>query len=212
MSKIRPERSSRAAVTLRKFFLSGFVVFTFAAYAIHERLVGADAADLAPASGSSQTQLMVASPQPTVPQLLQAVSQNQNAPTSVPAQSSANQVANQVSPTQVPPTPFIAPPTAKPQGLYVDGDYIGPVTDAWYGTVQVKAIIRDGKIADVQFLDYPNDRRTSQQINHIAMPYLTQEAIQAQSAYVNIISGATLTSEAFAQSLYSALNQAKNQL
>ena len=47
-------------------------------------------------------------------------------------------------------------------------------------------------------------------INSQAMPWLKQEAIQAQSAYINIISGATLTSQGFAQSLYVALQQAAN--
>jgi uncharacterized protein with FMN-binding domain len=74
--------------------------------------------------------------------------------------------------------------------------------------VQVQATVQNGKIADVQFLQYPSDRRTSQQINAFAMPYLQQEAIQAQSANVNIISGATLTSEGFAMSLQSALASA----
>ena len=80
---------------------------------------------------------------------------------------------------------------------------------AYFGMVQVKAVIQAGKIADVQFLQYPNDRRTSIRINNIAMPYLITEALQAQSAEVDIISGATLTSEAFAQSLQSALATAK---
>jgi uncharacterized protein with FMN-binding domain len=62
----------------------------------------------------------------------------------------------------------------------------------------------------VQFLQYPSDRRTSQRINSIAMPYLRQEAIQAQSAQVDIISGATLTSEGFQASLQSALQAAHN--
>jgi uncharacterized protein with FMN-binding domain len=71
-------------------------------------------------------------------------------------------------------------------------------------------VIQNGKIANIQFLDYPHDRRTSQEINTQVMPWLTQEAIQAQSANINIISGATLTSEAFANSLQSALNSASN--
>jgi len=70
--------------------------------------------------------------------------------------------------------------------------------------------VQGGKLTDVQFLDYPHDRRTSQRINQQADPWLIQEAIQAQSANVDIISGATLTSQAFAQSLYTALNQAAN--
>jgi uncharacterized protein with FMN-binding domain len=94
-------------------------------------------------------------------------------------------------------------------GRYRDGQYTGDVTDAYYGTVQVEAIIQSGEIMDVRFLDYPHDRRTSARINAQAMPWLTTEAIQAQSANVDIISGATLTSEAFALSLQSALVQAR---
>lgn len=94
-------------------------------------------------------------------------------------------------------------------GLYKNGEYTGDVTDAYYGNVQVKAVIVGGKIADVQFLQYPSDRRTSIEINTQAMPYLKQEAIQAQNANVDTISGATQTSRAFRLSLQSALDQAK---
>ena len=86
--------------------------------------------------------------------------------------------------------------------------YQGSPIDAYYGLVQVQVTVQNGSIQDVQFLQYPNDRRTSQQINSIAMPYLQQEAIQAQSAQVDIISGATLTSEGFIMSLQSALQAA----
>jgi uncharacterized protein with FMN-binding domain len=101
-----------------------------------------------------------------------------------------------------------AQPTVSPSAHYKDGQYAGNVTNAFFGNVQVKAIIQGGKITDVQWLEYPNDRRTSQEINAQATPWLKTEAIQAQSAQVDIISGATLTSEAFIQSLGSALNQA----
>lgn len=93
-------------------------------------------------------------------------------------------------------------------GLYADGTYTGSATDAYYGTVQVKAVIQNGKLATVQFLQYPSDRSTSRYINGQAMPALTTEAIQAQSANVNIVSGATFTSQAFQQSLQSALASA----
>lgn len=95
-------------------------------------------------------------------------------------------------------------------GLYADGSYTGNPADAYYGTVQVQAIIQNGKIANVKFLQYPSDRNTSRYINSQAMPMLTQEAIQAQSAQVDGVSGATATSGAFKQSLASALAQAKN--
>jgi uncharacterized protein with FMN-binding domain len=91
-----------------------------------------------------------------------------------------------------------------------DGQYTGNAADAFYGYIQVKAIINGGKITDVQFLRYPNDRSTSIAINKQAMPYLKQEAVQAQSAQVNIVSGATDTSQAFIQSMASALSQAQS--
>lgn len=91
---------------------------------------------------------------------------------------------------------------------YKDGSYTGSVADAYYGNVQVKVTISGGKMTDVQFLQYPNTHQTSVIINKQAMPYLQQEAIQAQSSNVQIISGATFTSQAFQQSLQSALSQA----
>ncbi|MDD2807137.1 MAG: FMN-binding protein [Patescibacteria group bacterium] len=96
------------------------------------------------------------------------------------------------------------------QGKFKDGSYVGPAADAYYGYIQVKAIVSGGKLTDVQFLQYPNDRSTSQSINQQATPYLRSEAIAAQSANVNIISGATDTSMAFRESLASALAQAAN--
>jgi uncharacterized protein with FMN-binding domain len=111
-------------------------------------------------------------------------------------------------------TPAMPPPMMnKPMmgsGLYVNGSYTGDPFDAYYGTVQVKVIVMGGKIADVQFLQYPNSRSNSRMINSEAMPLLTQEAIQAQSAQVSGVSGATFTSDAFQQSLASALVLAKN--
>lgn len=112
--------------------------------------------------------------------------------------------------------PLDAPASTQPslsvpitKNLYKDGAYLGAVADAFYGNIQVKAIISDGKITDVQFLQYPNDRRTSIMINTQAMPSLRSEAIQSQNAQVDIVSGATQTSKAFRDSLQSALTQAK---
>lgn len=93
-------------------------------------------------------------------------------------------------------------------GSYKDGQYTGSIADAYYGNVQVKATVSGGKLTDVTFLEYPNDRSTSVRINTQAMPYLRQEAISAQSASVDGVSGATYTSQAFAESLSSALSGA----
>jgi uncharacterized protein with FMN-binding domain len=91
---------------------------------------------------------------------------------------------------------------------YKDGTYTGSVADAYYGNVQVSTTIAGGKITGVKFLQYPDTHSTSVMINQQAMPYLQQETIQSQNASVQIISGATFTSQAFQQSLTSALSQA----
>jgi uncharacterized protein with FMN-binding domain len=91
---------------------------------------------------------------------------------------------------------------------YADGTYTGSQANALYGTVQVRAVVQGGRIADVQFLSYPTGRRESDRINQNATPILIQEAIAAQSANVQVVSGATLTSRAFMESLQAALNQA----
>jgi uncharacterized protein with FMN-binding domain len=101
------------------------------------------------------------------------------------------------------------PTTAPIRGSYKNGTYNGSVQDAFYGSLQVQAVIANGKITDVIFLQYPNDNRTSQYVNSQADPMLKQEAIQAQSAQVDIVSGASASSQAFQASLADALSQAK---
>ncbi len=110
-------------------------------------------------------------------------------------------------------TPFPTPESSAgipPISKYKNGEYTGNVADAFYGNIQVKAIISNGQITDIQFLQYPSDRRTSIEINTQAMPYLKQEAIQTQSEQVDIVSGATDSSRAFIESLGSALAKAKS--
>jgi uncharacterized protein with FMN-binding domain len=95
-----------------------------------------------------------------------------------------------------------------PTAQYKDGTHTGSIADAFYGNVQVSVTISGGKITNVNFLQYPNTHSTSVAINQQAIPFLQQEAIQAQSANVQIVSGATFTSQAFIQSLTAALSQA----
>lgn len=103
-----------------------------------------------------------------------------------------------------------APAPTKNASGYADGSYTGSTVDVYYGLVQVKATISGGRITDVAFLQYPTSHETSRYINSQAMPMLKQEAIAAQSANVNLISGATDTSLGFRKSLADALVQAKS--
>jgi len=94
-------------------------------------------------------------------------------------------------------------------GAYKNGTHMGSMNYAYTGDIRVTAVISGGKLVSVQVSDYSNSG-TSKSINSFAVPLLKSEAIQAQSANVDIVSGATATSEAFRTSLGSALAAAKN--
>lgn len=94
-------------------------------------------------------------------------------------------------------------------GQYTDGTYTGDVANATYGNLQVAVVISDGKLAQINLLQYPDAPGHTTQVNQSALPILQQEAITMQSANVNIVSGATQTSQAFQESLGVALTAAK---
>jgi uncharacterized protein with FMN-binding domain len=86
-----------------------------------------------------------------------------------------------------------------------DGSFTGPAYDTYYGPVQVQVTVQGGRVVAVDVPQYPADRRASQRINGRALPILESEVISAQSARVNVISGATLTCDAYLRSLNAAL-------
>ena len=83
----------------------------------------------------------------------------------------------------------------------------GPVVDTRYGAVQVEIVVSGGQLKDVVALQLPTGRHSGQ-ISTAVAPILRQEALQAKSAAIDTVSGATYTSDAYAQSLQSALDQA----
>jgi uncharacterized protein with FMN-binding domain len=164
---------------MKKNFLSVVVIVAFVGYSLYQRLFGE----------TTQVQSNFPTATATPAQLHQSPTNYTLQDTSTP-----------------PPSPTITPLSSSG---YKDGTYIGDVADAFYGNIQVQATIAQGKITDVQFLQSPNDRRTSIEINQQATPVLAREAIAAQDAQVNVVSGATDSSRAFVQSLQSALDKAK---
>ena len=199
----------------RKFLLSTGLVILSIIYVVWHNTSSASAMGgitIAPANQASPITVSSAqSYKAANDALLQTLSQITNssaAGTQTPAPKT--KASASVQSTVTTPPPVITPAPQKPAGMYADGSYIGPAADAYYGTVQVKAVIKNGQLADVRFLQYPNTHSYSVYVNNQAMPMLTQEAIQAQSAQVSGVSGATFTSQAFQQSLASALVQAKN--
>ncbi len=101
-------------------------------------------------------------------------------------------------------------PAPKTTALYKDGTFTGPVVDAFYGNIQVQVKIAGGKITNVVFLQYPNDQENSIKVNTRAMPILKSEIIAAQSANINVVSGASASSPATIKSVMGALALAKN--
>jgi uncharacterized protein with FMN-binding domain len=102
----------------------------------------------------------------------------------------------------------LAPPPMVSTGRYADGEFIGNAVDGEWGPVQVKAVIRNGDIADVICIEFPIHRERSAEISEWAIPQLYQEAIKAQSADIDMVSQASFTSEEYQQSLASALARA----
>ncbi len=177
---------------MKRIFLSLTLFFTFAAYVLYVRILGASApVVLTPEPNKTKTAL-------NLPKYNNGGITSSSNPKPTPPSTSSRQA-----------TRPIPPPPVVNTGKYKNGSYTGTVADAYYGNVQVKAIISSGKITDVQFLDHPQDRQTSVRINNRAMPYLTSEAIALQDANVDTISGASFTSAAFRESLTSALAQAR---
>ncbi len=89
-----------------------------------------------------------------------------------------------------------------------DGTYTGNSEDTQYGPVQVRATVSSGKLTEVTVLQVPDNGRYEDQIVTVALPILRSEALSKQTANIDIVSGATFTSQGYAQSLQSALDQA----
>ncbi|CAM5661253.1 FMN-binding protein [Streptomyces canus] len=84
----------------------------------------------------------------------------------------------------------------------------GDTVQTRWGPVQVRITIKDGKLTEVTAVTYPTDNPRDQEINSYAIPRLRTEALQAQSAEIDTVSGATYTSDGYRQSLQSALDSA----
>ena len=99
-------------------------------------------------------------------------------------------------------------PTSTPSPATSAVAYTGGVADTQWGPVQVQITVRSGKVTRARAVQYPQGTNTDAQINGYALPLLDQEVVQKQSASIDTISGATVTSDGYLQSLQSAIDQA----
>lgn len=105
------------------------------------------------------------------------------------------------------PTPSESPTKAsEPVKTGINGTFAGDPFDAGYGNIQVTAIIKDNQIIDIQ-TQYPNNGKSGD-LNRNAIAILRKETLDAQSANISGVSGASYTSYGYYKSLISALNKA----
>lgn len=88
------------------------------------------------------------------------------------------------------------------------GTYDGSVAQTRFGPVQVRITVSGGKLTDVQALQVPNNNHHDVEINSYAVPILRDEALAAQSAQIDTVSGATYTSDGYRESLQAAIDAA----
>ena len=103
--------------------------------------------------------------------------------------------------------------TSSPQGSSSGNSsniktYTGSVAQTRWGPVQVNITVQDGKLTKVTVLQQPNGNRRDQEINDQALPILIDETVSAQNAKIDMVSGATVTSEGYLQSLQAAIDEA----
>lgn len=86
--------------------------------------------------------------------------------------------------------------------------YTGSVAQTRWGPVQVKITVQGGKITNVTVLQQPDGNQRDAEINSQALPILIDETVKAQNANIDMVSGATVTSDGYVRSLQAALDEA----
>lgn len=99
-----------------------------------------------------------------------------------------------------------APPTDA-TGSSDTSTVTGAAAQTRYGPVQVQLEVTGSQITNIAILQYPDSNGRNIQINQYALPQLIQQTLDSQSSSVSMVSGATYTSQGYAQSLQSALDQ-----
>jgi uncharacterized protein with FMN-binding domain len=86
--------------------------------------------------------------------------------------------------------------------------YTGSVAQTRWGPVQVKISVQGGRLTKVTILQHPSGNSRDAEINNYALPILINETVTAQSANIDMVSGATVTSDGYVRSLQAALDEA----
>ena len=106
------------------------------------------------------------------------------------------------------PAPAAPAPAAPAAPAGVSGTFTGGTAQTAYGPVQVQIVVQNNTITSSSAIKYPTGNSHDVAIAQYAVPVLNREAVQAQSAQISMVSGATYTSSGYIQSLQSALSAA----
>lgn len=101
-----------------------------------------------------------------------------------------------------------APAAAAAAAAAKSGTFTGATAQTRWGPVQVQIVVANGKITSADAVQYPNGNGNDQRINSYAIPVLNGEAVTASSAKIDMVSGATVTSDGYLQSLQTAIDKA----
>lgn len=123
------------------------------------------------------------------------------------APSASSQTGGGASSSGAPPSGASGQPSGSHTAVAVSGRFTGSVVDTRYGPMQVQAVLSAGRLTDVTVLQQTTGGHSSQ-IDSYALPQLKAEALKAQNANIDAVSGATYTSGGYAQSLQAALDAA----
>jgi uncharacterized protein with FMN-binding domain len=115
------------------------------------------------------------------------------------------QQSHPAGPTSLPSTKSGSGPAPK-SGVVTT--FIGDPASTRWGTVQIRNTLQGGKVTASKAIQYPQNNGRDAEINGLALPVLNQEVVRQQSASIDTVSGATVTSDGYLQSLQSAIDQA----
>lgn len=118
------------------------------------------------------------------------------------SQEAAQSQATAASDTESESSTTTSSSTSSSNSTMKDGTYTGKSTSTEWGDVQVKITVASGKITQITVLKHPTGGK-SDEINSRSLPTYKQEALAAQSANINQVSGATETYKGFTGSLQS---------
>lgn len=127
---------------------------------------------------------------------------------SASSSSSAPTVPSTTPSTSAPPDPSPSASASSSSSSSGTKTYTGDSASTRWGPVQVEITVTDGKVTKVDVPVSPSGNQRDVEINERALPELVQETLDAQNADIDMVSGATVTSDGYVTSLQSALDQA----